>query len=177
MKYEEIKLTHLFTDTGFQDEKIKQVEIRDKISDLKKEVSKKEPRLKWAKVLEEVLGTSNKLLNVSLKDILESAWQNYGEVKKYLNTEEYNSDETFMIPLARHTVVSDHHPEIEIRLAETYLGKIDFEVHLELQLSGIILKIGQGKIQGVKAGKCRSRGYFACEGISLFEDESAEFEF
>jgi len=177
MKYEELKLSHLFPDSDFQNEKIKEVEIRDKISDLKKEINKKEPRLKWAKVLEEMLGTSSKLLNVSLKDILERAWQTYEEINKYLDTEQYNSDETFLIPLAQHTVVSDHHPEIEIRLAGTYLGKIDFDVHLELLLTGIILKIGQGKIQGVKTGKCRSRGYFACEGISLFEDESAEFEF
>jgi len=177
MKYEELKLSHLFPDSDFQNEKIKEVEIRDKISDLKKEINKKEPRLKWAKVLEEMLGTSSKLLNVSLKDILERAWHTYEEINKYLDTEQYNSDETFLIPLAQHTVVSDHHPEIEIRLAGTYLGKIDFDVHLELLLTGIILKIGQGKIQGVKTGKCRSRGYFACEGISLFEDESAEFEF
>lgn len=177
MNYEEIKIANLFPDADIQEEGIKKIEIHDKISELRKKINQKESRLKWAKVLEEILETGNKFLSTSLKDILERGWQNYDEIKKYFDTDEFNSDESFLIPLARHTIVSEHHPNIEIRLAETYLGKIDFEIHLELLLSGIILKIGQGKIQGVKAGKCQSKGYFSCEGIPLFQSESADFEF
>jgi hypothetical protein len=177
MKYETITIANLFPDNDFREKRIKQIEIHEKIADLRNKVNKKESRLKWSKVFEEILNTGNKFLSISLKDVLERAWENYDEIKKYLDSDDYNSDETFLIPLARHTVVSDHHPAIEIKLAETYLGKIDFEIHLELILSGIILKISQGKIQGVKTGKCQSKGYFSCEGISLFQDESNEFEF
>ncbi len=177
MQNEEIILNHLFRHQDFHEEKISKIEFQDKVTELKKEVRKKEPRLKWKKVLDEVIGTSSKLLNISLKDILENAWKDYIEVKKYLDKNKFNTDEVFLIPLVEHTIISEHYPKIEIRIGETYVGKIDFEVHLTLVLTGIILKICQGEIQGVKRGKCKSEGIFSCEGITLFEDESFEFEF
>jgi hypothetical protein len=177
MNYEDITLGHFFRDKDWHNEKFSRIELKDKVSELKKEINKKEPRLKWEKVFGEVKETSSKLLDVKLKDVLESAWGKYEEVEKYLDEEKYNTDETFLIPLVEHTVVSEHHPKIEIRLGELYIGEIDFEVELKLLLSGIILKIAHGEIQGVSAGKCRSSGSFVCEGITLFEDESSEFEF
>ena len=177
MQYEEITLNHLFRNQDFHEEKISKIEFQDKVTELKKEVKKKEPRLKWKKVLDEVMGTSSKLLNISLKDILENVWKEYDEVQKYLDEDKFNTDETFLIPLVEHTIISEHYPKIEIRIGETYVGKIDFEVRINLVLTGIILKISQGKIQGVKGGKCKSEGIFSCEGITLFEDESSEFEF
>ena len=177
MQYEEITLNNLFRHQDFHNENISEVEIQKKVVELKKEVHKKDSRLKWRKVLEEVMGTSTNLLNIRLKEILENAWQNYEEVKQYLDKEKFGTDETFLIPLVTHTIISEHHPKIEIRIGESYLGKIDFELQLQLVLKGVILKISQGKIQGVKAGKCSSNGNFSCEGITLFQDESSEFEF
>lgn len=177
MQYEEITLNHLFRHRDVHAEKVSEIEIKDKVTDLKKKVNKKDPRLRWKNVLDEVMGTSSKLLDISLKGILESAWEKYEEVEQYLDEEKYDSDETFLIPLVEHTIVSEHHPKIEIRIGDTYVGKIDFEVRLFLKLSGILLKISHGKINGVKSGKCQSRGSFSCEGIILFEDESSEFEF
>jgi len=177
MNYEDITLGHFFRDKEWHDEKLSKIELKDKVGELKKKINKKEPRLQWEKVFGEVKETSSKLLDIKLKDVLESAWGKYEEVEKYLDEEKYNTDETFLIPLVEHTVVSEHHPKIEIRLGELYIGEIDFDVQLRLLLSGIILKIGHGKIQGVSAGKCRSSGTFICEGVTLFEDESSEFEF
>jgi len=177
MKYEEITLNQLFRQQDFHEEKVSEIEIKENISELKRKITQKDARLKWKNVLDEVFATSSKLLNIGLKEILESAWSKYEEVKKYLDEDKFDTDETFLIPLVKHTIVSNHNPKIEIRIGEIYVGEIDFELNLELILSGIILKINQGKIQGVKAGKCRSKGIFACEGIALFEDSSSELEF
>lgn len=177
MKYEEITLNHLFMHRDLREEKISKIEFQDKVTELKKQISEKDPQFKWKNILDEVMGTSSKLLEIGLKDILERAWEKYQEVEKYLDEEKFNTDETFLIPLLEHTIVSEHHPKIEIRIGETYVGKIDFELNLKLVLTGILLKISHGQIQGVKAGKCKSKGVFSCEGITLFEDESSEFKF
>lgn len=177
MQYEQITLNQLFRHQDFHDEKVSKIEIQEKVTELKTNIIKKDPRLKWKNVLDEVMGTSSKLLNINLKEILESAWGKYNEVEQYLDEGKYDTDETFLIPLVEHTIVSEHYPKIEIRIGETYIGKIDFELQLRLILKGIILKICKGEIQGVKAGKCSSQGSFSCEGIMLFEDESSEFEF
>lgn len=177
MQYEEISLSHFFREQDWHNEKLSKIELKEKVTELKAKINKKEPRLKWDKVYREIIETSSKLLETKLKDILESAWKKYKEVAQYLDEEKYKSDETFLIPMVEHTVVSEHHPKIEIRIADVYIGKIDFEVHLKLWLSGIILKISRGKIQGVKAGRCKSSGVFLCEGVTLFEDESSAFIF
>mgnify|MGYP006305369753 CR=1 FL=1 len=67
MKYETIKIANLFPVNDFQEESIKQIEIHDKVADLRKKVNKKDSRLKWPKVFEEILETGNKLLIISLK--------------------------------------------------------------------------------------------------------------
>lgn len=177
MQYEEITLAHFFREKEWLAEKFSKIELSDKVGELKKEIAKKEPRLNWEKVYSEIMETSSRLLDTKLSDILENTWEKYNEVQKYLDKEKYNTNEIFLIPLLEHTIVSKHHPKIEIRLSEIHLGDIDFEVVLTLFLSGIILKISKGKIQGVKAGKCKSKGTFSCEGVVLFEDESSEFEF
>lgn len=175
MNFSKITLNQLFRNPDFREKKFSDIEIQEKIVHLKMDILQKEPQLKWKNVLTEVIGTSTKLLDIKLKDILLSAWGKYSEVQKFLDKDKFGTDEVFMVPLAEHTITSEHHPKIEIRMGEIYLGKIDFDLELNLSLSGIILKISQGNIQEVKAGKCVSNGTFSCEGIPLFENESSEF--
>jgi len=177
MQYEEMTLNHVFREKEFHGEHVSKIEIKEKVRELQNKVYQKEPRLKWKKVLDEVMGTSSRLLNIKIKDILESAWKKYQEVEKYLDAEKYNTDEVFLVPLLEHTILSEHHPKIEIRVGEVHLGDIDFEIKLKLLLSGIILKISHAKIEGVKTGKFKTTGTFSCEGIILFQDETREFEF
>ncbi len=177
MKYDEITLNHLFRHPELHMNMFSEVELKDQVVLLKKEINKKEPQLKWQKVLEEIIAASIKLLDSKLKDILESGWEQYSEVQKFLNGVEFSEDETFMVPLINHTITSEHHPKIEIRLGEIYVGAIDFKLQLQFVLSGVILKISQHKIQSVKSGKCVASGVFLCEGIVIFEEEGSEFEF
>jgi pterin-4a-carbinolamine dehydratase len=177
MNYEEITLNHLFRHPDLHSDIFSEIEMEDKVVRLKKEIQIKEPQLKWQKVLEEIIGASLKLLDTKLKDILEGGWEKYNEVNKFLERVDFSDDETFMVPLVEHTITSEHHPKIEIRLGEIYVGAIDFELQLQLVLSGIILKISNHKIQSIKAGICTSSGYFSCEGVVIFEDEESVFEF
>lgn len=177
MKYEELTINHLFGEKNLPPEKLIPVERNTKFENLKQEIIRKEKIFQWEKIQNEITDNCTKLTNVPLKTILEKAWEKYEEVSQYLDVERYGAENTFLIPLVEHTVVSQHHPKIEVSLGETHLADIDFDVHLELTLKGIILKINGGKIQGVNAGKCKSKASLSCEGVVLFEDESREFEF
>lgn len=177
MKYEEITINHLFGEKNITPEKLSAMDKNAKFDSLKQEIKRKEKIFQWEKIQDEISENCTKLLNVSLKSILEKSWEKYEEVNQYLDTEKYGNENTFLIPLVEHTVVSEHHPKIEVSLAEMHLTDIVFDIHLELILNGIVLKIGQGKIQGVNVGKCKSKASLSCENILLFEDESREFEF
>lgn len=177
MKYEELTINHLFGEKNLPPEKLKSVERNTKFENLKQEITRKEKIFQWEKIQNEIADNCTKLLNVPLKTILERAWEKYEEVNQYLDTEKYGNENTFLIPLLEHTVVSQHHPKIEVSLGETHLADIDFDIYFKLILKGIILKISGGEIQGVNAGKCKSKASLSCEGVVLFDDENREFEF
>jgi len=177
MLYDEITLNHCFGEEIWNKQALSDLEHKEKVSGLKQEMVKKNPHLKWKTVSRELNGSAKELFNIKLKDILESAWKKYKEVQKYLGDEQAGNNEIFLVPLVEHTVSSEHHPKIELRSDGVLLGEINFTVHLKLFLSGVILKISQGNIQGVSAGKCKSEATVLCEGVTLLKDESREFEF
>lgn len=177
MIYEEFALIDIFTSEKWQSEKIRKVEIKEKLENLKKDLIAVDKGINWDLFLDEIMEASSRFLDVKVKDILEKAWGKYKEISQYLDAEKYPGDEVFLIPLVEHTVVSEHHPKIEIKLDEIMVIDIDFEIVLTLFLSGILVKISKGKIQGLKSGKCICKGTFSCEGILLIEKESREFVF
>lgn len=170
-------MNYFFKNREIIGKQLTSVESSEKIAELREKIGKKVPQMKWAAVYNEVMGTCSELLDLKLKNIVEGAWRQYQQVEEYLGQGESDPEATFLVPLINHTIVSEHHPKIEIRIDEVPMGKIDFEIHLELELSGIILKIKESRIDGVKAGSCKCKGSFSCEGIVLFEDSSQTYDF
>lgn len=177
MNYEEVSMNYFFKNREIIGKQLISVESSEKIAELREKISKKVPQMKWAAVYNEVMGTCSELLDLKLKNIVEGVWRKYQQVEQYLGQGESDPEATFLVPLVNHTIVSEHHPKIEIRIDEVPMGKIDFEIQLELELSGIILKIKKSRIDGVKAGSCKCKGSFSCEGIVLFEDSSQTYDF
>lgn len=177
MKYEEVSVNYFFQNRELRGKQLTSVESSGKMAELREKISKKVPEMKWAAIYNEVMGTCSELLDLKLTDILEGAWRKYQQVEHYLEQGKTDPEITFLVPLLNHTIVSEHHPKIEIRIDEFPMGNIDFEIHLELELSGIILKIKESRIDGVKAGSCKCKGSFSCEGIVLFEDSSQTYDF
>jgi len=177
MNYEEVTLNYFFRNLEVIGNKNTTVESSEKMAELRNTISKKEPLMEWTSVYKKVVEKSSELLDLKMKDILESGWRKYKQVEQYLEQGQANPEVIFMVPLVNHTIVSEHHPKIEIRINESYMGKIDFIILMKLELSGIILNIKGSKIEGVKAGSCKCKGSVACEGIVLFEDSSQTYDF
>jgi hypothetical protein len=177
MKYEEVSVNYLFRNSQNIYNQNARIESSEKIAELKKTISKEKSQLEWADVSGKIIKKSSELLDIRLKDILESAWVKYSQVEQCIEQAKENPEETYLVPLLNHMVVSDHHPQIEIRIDEVLFGKVNFEILLKLELKGIILKIKRGKIDGVKVGSCQCKGSLACEGIVLFEDNSETYDF
>ncbi len=177
MNYEEVSVNYLFRNSKAFEDKTFRIKSSEKIAELKKTIGIKKPHLEWEMVSAKIIGKAPELLDIKLKDILESAWKKYNQVEQCLEQGKENPDETYLVPLIEHTVVSEHHPKIEIRLNEVSLGKVDFEILLKLELKGIILKIKGDKINGVKTGSCKCKCSLDCEGIVIFEDSSETYDF
>lgn len=176
MKYETLTIKSLLNNPDSNLLQITNLENKEKMTRLKSSILQKEPELNWPILQDEIIKKGADLLDFKLKSVLEKSWMKYEEIQQYLSDEE-NSDETFLIPLSEHSIFSEHHPKVEIFWGNHKLGDIEFALILRLKLKGILLRIKQGKIIGVKAGECSSSASFSCEGIPIFENEVAEFEF
>jgi hypothetical protein len=177
MKYEDVTMNYFFKNRDRISDQATSFETSEKINDLRNLINKKEPLMEWNSVLSQVLKKCPELLELRFKDLLVGGWRKYQQLEQYFDQGKTNPEVSFSVPLVNHTIVSEHHPKIEIKINEIQLGHIDFSILLKLELSGIILNIKGGEIEGVKAGTCKCKGSVTCEGIVLFEDSSETFEF
>ncbi len=177
MKYEDVTMNYFFQNREIITNQVTSFKTSEKITELRNSISKKEPLMEWDSVLSQVLKKCPELLELRFKDILIGGWRKYHQLEQYFEQGKTNPEVTFTVPLVNHTIVSEHHPKIEISFNEIQLGHIDFSILLKLELSGIILNIRGGEIEGVKAGNFKCKGSVACEGVVLFEDSSETFEF
>jgi hypothetical protein len=111
------------------------------------------------------------LLNVKVISILTGAWTKYELLKKYADRREYPPEETVLLPLAEHTVKSEHHPYVEILVNGRPVGKITFDVTVSLKLESFELKLQDGKIKAVNAGTVQGSGEISFYGVTLIKKE------
>ena len=94
------------------------------------------------------------------------AWSKYALVRKYLAT-----SETALVPLLEHTIESSHEPTIDLSQANVVFKTVKFEVRLTIAVKGLVLKIGEGRIQKIEAGNFTATGSLKCEEVTLAEKE------
>lgn len=151
------------------------IESSQKVSSLKEALAKKMQAVKWAAALDEIIRKVDNLLEISLHDIMVSAWNKYRLFENAIEKSKASPNETFVIALAEHTIKSKHKPYIEIILNDKTIEKIDFDISLDLILKGFIVKIKNGWIKEITTGSCKGRGSLKCEGFMIIEEETKTF--
>jgi len=126
----------------------------------------------WTTTWSEIVEKMKDLLDIGIPEIMVSAWNKYRILLKYLDREKYPPDETFLVPLAEHTIRSVHRPFIEILINDQSVAKIQFDLDLSLYLKEATLKIQDGKIKEILVGSCKGKGVMKCEGLVILERET-----
>lgn len=171
MDKSQITLNQFFS---FKEEELLQsrlstMESTKKISSLKEVFLKEAKGIRWPVAFNEIMKKIGDLLNIGVLDIMVMAWNKYSLLLKYLDREKYSPDETFLVPLAEHTIKSEHHPYIEVLINDKMIGKIGFDINISLKLEGIILKIQDGKIKEILTGSCKGEGTISHDDFVIFE--------
>ena len=143
--------------------------LRETLS--RKAVGFKLPESFYEQMFKQVLD----LMDLRIPEQMGSAWSRYQELRKYRDPEEYPPDETFLVPLAEHTIHLDYAPSIEPLVNDVSLGEVSFAVSLEATLKGAILKIQAGRILEIAVGSCEAKGSIAWEDVTLLERETEPF--
>src|SRR5262245_60613434 len=90
------------------------------------------------------------LLDVSLIDIMGSAWQKYASLWKYGDPQKYPPSESVLVPLGEHTIDSKHEPAIEVLVGDKPVIRLKFNIDLALNQKSAILKIKAGRIKEIQ---------------------------
>jgi len=172
MSNSQITLNQFFsTEKKLSPEQLSPLESNKKVSSLKEKIWK-ETKVKGPLVLDLIIKKTAEILDIGILDIMVKAWNKYKILLKYLDKEKYPPDETFLVPLAEHTIKSEHRPSLEILINDQPAGKIEFSISISIMLKGIILKIQDGKIKGVTTGTCKGKGTLKCENIVILEKKT-----
>jgi hypothetical protein len=125
---------------------------------------------------DEILRRTGELLDMSLLDISRRAWNKAQELAKYRNCSEHPSEKPSVVPLADHKITSRHRPYLEVRVNEQLVGRIDFEVQVEVSFKGLRLHVQSGRIKRIDTGECQAEGSLHCEGFLLARQESKKLQ-
>ncbi|MCG2589076.1 hypothetical protein [Rhodohalobacter sulfatireducens] len=147
------------------------------LDSIKQSYKEEKGSMLWGDLSDEIKSRASELLNIPLPDLLIRAWRESGVLNKYINREEYDPEAVVIIELKEHTMISNHKPYLDIEINQKSIGKINFEINLELIVQGIILKIQDAKIKQIRTGNIKASGTINCEGHEIGKKESEEVDF
>ena len=125
--------------------------------------------IKWDAVQDVLADKVLEMLDLPLLGVLLSAWKKYREVKQVAGSEVHSAREK--VSLAQHTLKSEHHPYLEIRVKGVPMGTLNFTIIVELVLDGFILTIQDRRITTVQTGRMKGQGSLALETSVVLEKE------
>jgi hypothetical protein len=148
------------------------IEATEKVRGLRKRLESRGRGAGWPGAGTLIADTLKQLLNIGIEeDIFIKVWNDAKLFRKYLDPENYPSEETIEIPLLEHTVTSVHRPAIEIRVNEVLLDTIDVEIAATLEIEGAVVEIQGGRIRKLRSGKCTAKAEVKVEGMLLASEK------
>jgi hypothetical protein len=134
--------------------------------------------IKWPAAMPDLATKIGELFNVPLPDILVASWKKAGALQGLLEESTKNPEKVLFLELAEHTVRSEYHPYIEIRIAGMPLPKkIEFTVQLSAGLKGIVLRIKGGAIAEIQTGNCEFEGKVQYADLTIANKKVGPIQF
>jgi hypothetical protein len=109
------------------------------------------------------------LLDVSLVDIMGSAWQKYASLWKYGDPQKYPPSESVLVPLGEHTIDSTHEPAIEVLVGDKPVVRLKFNIDVALKPKSAIVRIQGGRIKEIQPGEVHAEGKIKFGEVVLAE--------
>lgn len=114
-------------------------------------------------------------LDVSLGEIFARAWLTTREVLKQGRKSRENPGRISLVTLGKHAIASEHHPTVEVLLAEHRLIKFVFDVKLELAFETAVVRIQNGKIWEITSGTYRGHGDIAYNDATIYRAKTKTY--
>jgi hypothetical protein len=107
------------------------------------------------------------IVRSGLSDLVVSAWAGFDAVQASAAKSRQHPVDPMFVPLANHRATRSFAPRLDVYLDEALLARFVLQAHVELALSGVILKLLAGRIVSVGAGTWAGTGTLSCNGAEL----------
>lgn len=124
-----------------------------------------------------VARAADRLFDISLMEIMVSAWAKMVAIQEYATGEKLLSKKTHKFVLSEHKITSKHSPKIALYVYDEKVTEMTVDISLTLIMAKTILKIKQGRILEVRISGCQAIGNLSCYGQEILEEKSAELDF
>jgi len=170
------RLSHFFGFDTISKETVAEIAGTKEFKALKAKLRKELPAVTLTESFFEMLITQlSELLNIDVRTILLNTWNKSSDILQYTDSQKYPPDEIFMLPLAQHTITSEHQPSLQLTLNKAPVGEIQLDIKLELTIKGGILKIQNKRIMAFSVGTCQGKGSVRYGELALLERKSGAF--
>jgi hypothetical protein len=132
--------------------------------------------IKWNGAVPDITRKVSELFDIEVPDVLVVAWKKAQNIQKVIGESRRSPGETMYIELADHTIRSEQHPYIEIKVEDVMVKKIEFETQLTFALKGFILKIQAGEIKEIRTGTCEIEGVVQYAGQTIAEKKLEQIQ-
>ena len=125
-------------------------------------------------IVDEAAQALREALGISLGELLAKAWVDSRRILEAANPDLHPPDETVLVPLAEHSIHSQHKPTLEFTINGEAVCSIEFVVDLSLELQEVVLHIRGGRIRKLVGGSCHAVAALLCEGAELVRRETRD---
>jgi hypothetical protein len=116
------------------------------------------------------------LFDIEVPDLLLGWWEKAEDLKRALAESREEPDEVRYLGLAEHSISSEHHPYVEVKIKNASVKKIELSIQLLFNLKGFVLKIQNGQITHIETGRCEVEGTVKYEELVILEKKLAPFD-
>ncbi len=127
------------------------------------------PDISWPAAKSTLADALAEALDVKLIEIVGGTWAKLKQLQEYRDPLRHPPEETALVPLVDHKIRSTHAPSIDLLSGEKLIANLVFDVALLLTLTGVTLKIRNGRIVEIASGDCKGTGTIKYAGQKLAE--------
>lgn len=149
----------------------------EKLQNLKKEIAEKAggitlPSSFYENIFTIAIEKLDEVLQIDIaKDIFATAWSKHQALLEYYDREKYPPDQSFLVPLAEHSLKTEHAPTVEPSINGNSLGSLEFQVEANFAIEGVVLEVRDAKIIKICLSNIKGAGTLGLMGIKLIEKE------
>jgi hypothetical protein len=144
----------------------------EELAALKEALEKETDVLEWPAVERRIVEEVAALLRLPFREIMFKAWEKEQGIEEALDASRDTPEETILLPLSEHTISSEHHPRIELRVNDRLIHTIALDIAIHIELDGCVLTIRDGRVLQADIGSCKAGATVAYGDIILLERES-----